>query len=443
MADSEYRRTQRVDPDSDIYASGYDPMAEQLKAEGVFKGPDGRDWVVVDPSMVNGTYQLQQYESGNAAGHRNMIMSNAQPVGPGGALAVPRDIVNQSIVANGMWMSPPQKTPGLAALSIGGIIGGGLLAGGGLPGAGAAGADVAGAAGGFGAETGLGTWSALPTAAETAANSAWLTGPTSLTGATATGTATSLADLFNTTNPLGDWTFDPTLGDPGALPGGFQTVTPPTTPTAPFQPGFNLLDPSTYGGSAAQSLLQRVTGPAKTALQRILDGNGSASDYASVLGTVGQTALGMFAGNQQANKAEDLAKQVLEFGTPSRLRYEASFDPSFNIWDRPENKALLDTTWEAGLRKASAGSGNPITNPGVMAELNKYITGSVGVPLMQNYRAINKDAGFGTVTPYANLQTNAINQEGGMWEALGGGLERLITPQQPRYTLNLGQFGVV
>lgn len=430
MLDSEYRRMQRVDPDSDIYASGYDPMAEQLKAEGVFKGPDGRDWVMVDPSMINGTYQLQQYESGNAAGHRNMIMSNAQPVGPGGALAVPRDIVNQSMVINGMRMSPPQRAPGLAALSIGGILGAGALSGlsGGAAGAGGI-SSTAGIPGlgefvpSFLAEGGLAPGIAgLSEVAPTLAGSLGQFGAGVGAGLPAVANAGTqntswLSDLFKVDNPLGDWSFDPTNptfdriapGEPGAA-GGFQTVPPPGTATPPFQPGFNILDPATYGSSAATAAASAAGSSIWSEIAKSLGG-----PFGQIL-SAGAEALGeYFTADQQKDIAKEAARLADPFAPMRPIAQQewlrATTDPNYYS----SNPTFQGITGNAVKKREAemaaqgySGSGN------ILGELTKVATNEgfkYALPHRQQL-ALESGANFGP-TGAANLYANYAGQAAG------------------------------
>lgn len=192
------------------------------------------------------------------------------------------------------------------------------------------------------------------------------------------------------------------------------------------------------GGLPSLQSLAQAAGTASSAASRILDGTATAADWTSVLGALGQTGLGIYAGNQQADATSALGDRILNMGAPSLARYEASFQPGFNLWEQPGYGDALNTSWETGLRRASASAGNPLDNPGVMGELNKNIMGTLGLPALQNYRETNRAAGFGNVPQYAQIQTNAIGQQGGAWEAAGSGLENLLNPRQRPLTLNLG-----
>lgn len=355
-------------------------------------GPDGRKWVASVDTLPGGGFNRLNTMA-DLAPWSHII--NGQVIDRDGTLYIPEDAANQI----GAITNKPDFIQGLVEktpLALGSaIVGYGAFGPNGFI-SGTDGLFPGGFSGGSGAESLLGE-----------AGADTLGGLSELTPEVSTGV----------------------MGGP-ELTGGFDIGNFPWS-------DLSELTPSVTGvGGAAGGITAEA---AKTALGRILDGSATDADYLSVLGTLGQAGAGIFAGLDQADSSQDLADQLLAFGTPSRERYEASFAPGFNPFDLPGYKDALDTSWDVGLRKASARAGNPIDNPGVMGELNKYITGSLGVNAINDYRRINKDAGFGTVTPYAQLSQNAITQQGGAWEAAGAGLENLLNPK-PRYNINLGSF---
>jgi hypothetical protein len=138
------------------------------------------------------------------------------------------------------------------------------------------------------------------------------------------------------------------------------------------------------------------------ALSRIMDGTASTADWLSVIGGGAATGLGIYGANEQANKLKEIADRYYATGAPSRERYEASFAPGFKATDMPGYQDALDTSTDTLLRRASTG-GNPVGNPGVMAEIAKYVTGNVALPALQNYRTQNANTGgyssFNTAAP--------------------------------------------
>lgn len=166
-----------------------------------------------------------------------------------------------------------------------------------------------------------------------------------------------------------------------------------------------------------------------SALSRLLSGNATPSDLISLAGTVGGAALGAAGANAQGDAYRDVASQYLNIGAPFRSMLLNSYQPGFDIWSQPNYKAALDTSWDVGLRKASAGAGNPIENPGVMGELNKSIMGQLGLPAISNYRGqLGQFGGLGLNTSGQASMAGA-GQEGGFYDALGFGLAGLTQPQ--------------
>jgi hypothetical protein len=170
-------------------------------------------------------------------------------------------------------------------------------------------------------------------------------------------------------------------------------------------------------------------GVGATKLGDILSGNVSPGDIASnatlgdlahILGT-GAATIGSIYGNQQiADQYQQLANQYMNLGAPSRARYEATFDPNFDINSLPGLKGAMDTSTQSILRGLST-NGNPFGNPGGLAEAMKYVTGNVALPALQNYRNQNAATGgygaFSTAAPGA--AGNAINATGNSYADLG------------------------
>lgn len=161
-----------------------------------------------------------------------------------------------------------------------------------------------------------------------------------------------------------------------------------------------------------------------------MDGTASTADWLSVIGGGAATGLGIYGANEQANKLKEIADRYYATGAPSRDRYEASFAPGFRAADMPGYQDALDTSTESLLRKASTG-GNPVGNPGVMAEIAKYVTGNVALPALQNYRSQNANTGgyssFNTAAPSA--ATGAVGAGSNVYNAIGSGIADLTNPR--------------
>lgn len=254
---------------------------------------------------------------------------------------------------------------------------------------------------------------------------------------------------WSTEAPTFSGSFDPTLPTPPTFSGTFNPALPPT-----FSGTFNPALPGATGGVSASSLggtaasaaasalggsggsggsntgaLGGVAG-AGSALSRILDGTATSADWLSLGGTAGSTLLGLYGSQQQTNALKDLAQKYMDFGAPSRARYEAAMSPGFDITSIPGYQGALDSTSESLLRKLSATGGNPYGNPGGLIEANKAIVSGTALPALNEYARLNANTGFGSSMNAAiPLQTGAINSEANGLNAIGSGLASLTTPK--------------
>jgi hypothetical protein len=166
-----------------------------------------------------------------------------------------------------------------------------------------------------------------------------------------------------------------------------------------------------------------------TPLSRVLAGTGSTADWLSLGGTTLATGLGIYGANEQSNALHDQYSQYLGLGAPSRARYEASFSPNFKLSDIPGFQDALNTTTDTLLRRASTG-GNPAGNPGVLAEINRYVAGNLALPTLEQYRNQNAATGgygaFNSAAP--SLGTASINAGAGSLNAAGYGINQLTNP---------------
>ena len=268
----------------------------------------------------------------------------------------------------------------LAQLGLGaGIVAGGVYAAGGAAGGAAAGAGEGAAAAGEGAASVGGAAGAGEAA----------------TGASATGTAAT-----------------------GALDEGAMTQ-------AARQQAIQSL--------ASQGITSSGSAGAATgsALSRILDGSATTADWLSVGGNLGSTALGVAGSRNAANAYGNLADQYMQFGAPSRARYEASMTPGFDPSTIPGYSGAVDTASRGILARLAATGGNPWGNPGGLIEANRQIISGTALPAIEAYQRMNAGtggyAGFNAAAP--GMATNQIGAQGGVYNAVGSGLAGLLNPQ--------------
>jgi hypothetical protein len=221
-------------------------------------------------------------------------------------------------------------------------------------------------------------------------------------------TGTTLADVAKIPTPsIGGGT--PGVGDAGA----FDQFGSRAVPSDPY------------------SSIIGVSGAAATGLPDWLKPFFPAgTDPSKLFGTALQLGTGLAGANAQRSATNTLADRLSAFGAPSRARYESSFSPDFKITDMPGFQQALDAENDSLLRKASV-NGNPFGNPGVLAEINKYVTGNLALPALQNYRNQNASTGgygaFSTAAPQA--MTTAAATGAAPYNVLGATAENLFNPQ--------------
>lgn len=223
---------------------------------------------------------------------------------------------------------------------------------------------------------------------------------------------------------------------------------PATGAGLPMLPGGGSLASggSTAGGGAASAAAGTVGGGSATAgagsaLSRILDGSATSADWLSLAGTGGSTLLGMLGSQQQTQAYKDLAKQYMDFGAPSRARFEASMSPGFDVNSIPGYKGAVDTASETLLRRLSATGGNPFGNPGGLIEANKAIISGTALPAYNEYARLNANTGFGSsMNAAVPLQTAAIGSDANSLNALGYGLGQLTQPPKQDLASLLKQY---
>ena len=180
------------------------------------------------------------------------------------------------------------------------------------------------------------------------------------------------------------------------------------------------------GGTAAPA-----TTAGTSAIGRILGGNATDSDWASVLGTLGATGLGLAGANSQTNALKDVYNSQMALGAPYRDLLSQSYSPNFSMADQPDFKNALDIGSQSVLSKLSASGGNPYGNPGAMAEANKYVSGSLALPQLNTYRSqLGSFGQLGTNTA-GTAAIGGAQSQGGTYNALGYGLGQLTQPDNP------------
>jgi hypothetical protein len=248
-------------------------------------------------------------------------------------------------------------------------------------------------------------------------------------------------------NPSIDWgntqwgsvgtPYDPTMGSQQAIDGSMQSIY-----DANAAAGMTGYDPSlasgasTLGGSSVPSWLQNLMP--------------SGSSLTSLLGKVAPSVLGYLGADKQADSYKDMMNQYYGMGAPYRNLLQQSYQPGFDLNNEPGFKNAMDTGLNTWLRAASAwrasgvSRGNPldVNNAGASIEGQKYITGSLALPYLTNYRSGLMGAGQLGLGPSAQFGSNSIQAQGGKYDAIGYGLGEIFNPKPTGIVLDpqTGQF---
>jgi hypothetical protein len=157
-----------------------------------------------------------------------------------------------------------------------------------------------------------------------------------------------------------------------------------------------------------------------SALSRVLGGAGSNTDWASLLGTLGATGLGVYGSGQQADAYRDIANQSRADRAPYLARsLEYLNNPQAYI--NGPGQASMDAT----LRSLSASGGNPIDQPTSLA-----IATQAGLRDWQNAVTGFGNLGLAGEDTRANLMAQGANADANQFNALGYGLGELTRPRR-------------
>lgn len=254
-----------------------------------------------------------------------------------------------------------------------------------------------------------------------------------------TGTVTAGAgDAAWGINPRGDALYSGSLGDYGLgdwsmMPQGGGELYTLGSEMVPM-PGFGSPTDSaiassigSFGGSGGLGAGTAQAGG--SALSRLLNGSGTAADWASVLGTLGATGLGILGADRQADAYENVANQYLNLGAPYRNLLQASYAPGFSIWNDQATKDAAGAAADIAARSYSARVGNPFDNPTAQAGIYDTVLKSVALPQLNTYRSQLGSFGQLGVNTAGTSSLAGAGEAGGVYDALGYGLNQLTNPQ--------------
>ena len=167
-----------------------------------------------------------------------------------------------------------------------------------------------------------------------------------------------------------------------------------------------------------------TTAAGTTALSRLLSGNGTADDWAQLVGT-GVDAYGAY---QQRNDAKEIADRSFAMGAPYRDELtRISADPNAFYTSPTATKAT-----EAVLQRLSSQYGNPAGNPYAQ---------SLTIDALYDEYGSERDrlAGYGGLTSYTtagnSTALDAAGANANLYNTIGGGIAELGTPKKQSSTL--------
>lgn len=204
--------------------------------------------------------------------------------------------------------------------------------------------------------------------------------------------------------------------------------------------GFQL-DPSQFNNYTGELLRDLSAGPAGTNLQdlitkfdslppgtgtvaksllgRIINGSGTASDWTSLLGTLGATGLGVLGANKQSDALTQIANQ-------SRADRAPFLNQSLGWLNNPESYysgAPAQAAMKGVLHGLSV-NGNPANNPTAMASATE-----AGLRNWQNAVTGFGNIGLSGQDSRNQLLSNAATADRGVTASLASGLGTLTQPQ--------------
>lgn len=166
---------------------------------------------------------------------------------------------------------------------------------------------------------------------------------------------------------------------------------------------------------------------AQSAVGRLLSGNASAGDWASIIGKLGATALGVAGASQQTRSLQQLANRFDSYGAPYRARLAETYANPTGWLQSPEVQGPV----QQGVNDMARALSMQAPGGSVMHELTDYASNQLFGKLGQERDRL---AGFGGLTGYSAAapaaMTAATQSQAGPFNALGAGLNTITNPQR-------------
>ena len=159
---------------------------------------------------------------------------------------------------------------------------------------------------------------------------------------------------------------------------------------------------------------------AKSALGKILSGQGGVQDWTSLLGALGATGLGVYGANKESDALTQIANQ-------SRADRAPFLNAATGWMNNPESYYSGAPAQAAmkGVLQGLSVNGNPASNPTAMASATE-----AGLRNWQNAVTGFGNLGLAGQDSRNALLSQAAQSQSGVYDALGYGLNQLTQPKQ-------------
>ena len=159
-------------------------------------------------------------------------------------------------------------------------------------------------------------------------------------------------------------------------------------------------------------------------------GGAGGSNLMKILGSLGSSALGAYASNQQANATQALADKYASYGEPYRKRLADLYaNPDGFLSSNEVQKPVQQGT--NILARSLSTQGNPVASGNALQQLQSYSADQLFGKLGQEKDRL---AGFGGLTNYnaavPGLDSAAIGQKSNVFNAIGSGMSNIFNPQE-------------
>jgi hypothetical protein len=184
-------------------------------------------------------------------------------------------------------------------------------------------------------------------------------------------------------------------------------------------------------GSSLNGNAGNVAGSAAgTAISRILAGNGTQADFASILGAAAPGLIGAYASTQQTQAMKDLANQFASYGAPYRQRLSDLYANPSSFLSSQEVQKPVQMGSDILARSLST-NGNPIGSGNALQQLQSYSSDQLFGRLGQEKDRLG---GFGGLTAYnaaaPAAATSAVGSNANAYNALGAAASNVFNPPQ-------------